>query len=108
MREKNMRRILALLAAVILSGCCRSVPVIKEAIPCKPPQELSGSCDLPVKIEEGITYDELLRLVQKDREHLNTCGRRYEDLVKLINACNEEIDKHNQRIQEINAIIKQR
>jgi hypothetical protein len=108
MRDKNMRIILALLAAVILSGCYRSIPVIKEAIPCKPPQELLGTCDLPVKIEEGITYADLLQLVQKDREHLATCCHRYEDLVRLINACNEEIEKHNQKIQEINAIIKQR
>jgi len=102
-----MRRILVLLAAVIFSGCSHSGPVIEKAIHCKPPQELLGSCDLPVKIEKDITYAELLQLVQKDREHLATCGRRYEGLVKFINVCNEEIDKYNRRIEEINAIIKQ-
>jgi hypothetical protein len=103
-----MRRILALLAAVLLSGCYHHVPVIQESALCKVPPEFLTSCDLPVKIEEGITYADLLQLVQKDREHLANCCHRYEDLVKLINACNEEIKKHNQKIQEINAIIKQR
>ncbi len=103
-----MRSILALLAAVILSGCYRSVPVINEAIPCKPRQELLRTCDLPVKIDEGITYADLLQLLQKDREHLSDCSRRYEDLVKSINACNEEIDKYNQKIREINDVMKSR
>ncbi len=101
-----MRIILALLAGVLLSGCCHNVGLIQESALCQPPQELLSTCDLPVKIEEDITYADLLKLVQEDRAHLRTCGRHYEDLLKFINDCNQKIDKHNQEIRKINAIIK--
>lgn len=101
-----MKTLTILLSAIAVTGCTTVAPVIEEAIQCKPPEALLANCDTPQEIQAGVTYADLIKLMQQDRQNLADCGVRHEDLTKAIAVCNDEIDKYNQRIRTINAAVK--
>jgi hypothetical protein len=108
-REVNMRTILATLASlVVLSGCSTSHSDIKECISCRAEVELLKSCDLPIEIKDGVTYLELIDLINNDRENLRKCGTSYNTLLEIYNTCNQKIDDYNKGIREIDASMKRR
>ena len=97
-----MRRIVLLSAAAMSVCACGTTPVVQEEIQCRIDPKLVERCPPPVGLTEGLTYGELLKLMQQDRGALATCGARGEALVKAITACTEEVDKFNQRVRDIN------
>lgn len=96
-------RAVGALLALALAGCTTPVPVVSEAIRCEPASEIARRCDLPLAVREGITYGELVQLMQSDRQALGSCADRHEALAKAIAVCNEQIDSHNQRLRGMNA-----
>jgi hypothetical protein len=101
-----MRIILALLAVIILSGCCKSIPIIPPAIDCQISASLLKQCEPLGNIQEDVTYAGLIELELQDRQNLETCRIKHLALVEAINTCNEEIRRHNAKIKEINKSIK--
>jgi hypothetical protein len=94
---------IVLLAAAALSVCaCGTTPVVEKGVPCRVDPALLERCPPPVGLTEGLTYGELLKLMQQDRAALAACGVRGEALVKAITACTEEMEKFNQRLGDIN------
>lgn len=94
----------AALGAAMTAGCSTPVPVVGEAIRCEPPAEIARRCDLPASVREGITYGELMQLIQADRQALGSCANRHDALARTIATCNEQIDAHNQRLRGMNAV----
>lgn len=90
--------------AVLLAACTTSVPVVGEAIKCEPAEEIARRCELPVQVREGITYGELIKLMQDDRQALGVCANRHDALTKAITACNQQIELHNQRLRGMNEV----
>lgn len=94
---------IGILGGVGLAGCASSVPVVGEALKCEPAAEIARRCDLPREVREGITYGDLVKLMQEDRQALGVCANRHEALARSIAACNEQIEQHNQRVRGMNA-----
>lgn len=88
----------------LLAACTTSVPVVGEAIKCEPAEEIARRCELPAQVREGITYGELITLMQGDRQALGVCANRHDALTKAIAACNQQIELHNQRLRGMNEI----
>lgn len=92
-----------LLGSIVLTACTSTVPVVGEALKCEPAAEIARRCDLPREVREGITYGDLVKLMQEDRQALGVCANRHDALAKSIAACNEQIEQHNQRVRGMNA-----
>jgi hypothetical protein len=89
-----------------LAGCCHPLPVIAPSMQCTVPDDLAKSCAAPALVKDGITYAELLSLVQEDRANLRICGQRYADFVKRAKTCEAGVAAHNEAIRKINEASK--
>lgn len=94
-----MRIIILSLMALWLSACITTVPKMKK---CEIPAGLEQVCGEPVKLPaQHKNSDERLARIE-NANRLTTCSLRHEQMLKMINTCNTEIDQHNQRIEQIN------
>ncbi|MEX8508339.1 MAG: hypothetical protein AB3X46_08530 [Leptothrix ochracea] len=96
-----MKRML-ICAAVLVSGCTHYVPVVTPALRCEPAANLLQGCERPGLMPDGSTYEDLLRQSQTDRQNLQRCALQHADLVQALAVCNEEIERHNQALTQIN------
>jgi hypothetical protein len=100
-----MKRISICLAVIALSGCTSTmvVPVVKEALQCSVPADMLAACGEPVPIKPGITFGEVIEVTSRDRDSLRGCALRHKSLADAITVCNDNIEKHNADIRELNA-----
>jgi len=100
-----MKRISICLAFVALSGCTSTmvVPVVKEALKCNVSTEMLAACGEPVPIKPGITFGEVVEVTSRDRDTLRECALRHKSLADAMTVCNDNIEKHNADIRELNA-----
>jgi len=100
-----MKQIAIGLAFVVLSGCTSTmvVPVVKEALTCSVPTDMLTTCGEPVPIKQGVTFGEVIEVTGRDRDTLRECALRQKSLADAITVCNENIEKHNADIRELNA-----
>jgi hypothetical protein len=106
MSAAGARRALAwALLSAAFSGCTTTVrvPVVKEALRCKPSPELFAACGAPGVIQQGITFGEMIDMSRSDREKLRECALRHKFLADAIADCNDKIDKYNAEIDQFNA-----
>lgn len=87
-----------------ISACATRVPVVSEALKCEPAEDIARRCELPQQVQEGVTYGDLIKLMQNDRQALGVCANRHDALAKAITACNQQIESHNQRLRGINEV----
>ena len=94
----------ALLAGVALAlcGCATRVPVIGPAPKCPVDEKLIATCAAPSEIAVGITFQDMITTLGRDREGLRECTIRQQVLVETITACNAELDRYNQYVRETN------
>jgi hypothetical protein len=99
-----MRHWLLALLPVAIYGCSTTVPVVKEAQKCQPPPSMLESCGDVASIKQGITFGEIIEVSSRDRDALRVCALRHKRLVETIAECNNNIDRYNAEIREIDAI----
>ncbi|MEF9995884.1 MAG: hypothetical protein RR784_04800 [Burkholderiaceae bacterium] len=93
------RHLAAVVLVVGVSACATNVPVVTEVLKCEPAEDIARRCELPKQVQEGITYGDLIKLMQEDRRALGVCANRHDALAKAIAACNQQIESHNQRLR---------
>lgn len=92
------------IVCIALCGCAAPLPpVVRESLRCEIPASMLEHCTEPIKIEEGITYAQIIDVVREDRENLRICVQRQESLGEAATVCKAAVDKHNQEVREINA-----
>jgi hypothetical protein len=104
-----MTRILICLFALALAGCglmTKRVPVVTEAPKCVVPSGLLAGCSKPSAIFPGITFDDLADALRRDRNSLEECTARFEDLANAVLGCNSLLDTHNAAVRAINDAAK--
>jgi hypothetical protein len=90
-------------AAILLTGCCKTMPVIPDPITCPIPAALlEESCVEPVTIEDGVTYSDLIGASINDRNSLRKCDAHDRLLKNSIRECNAALEQYKSRLQEIN------
>jgi hypothetical protein len=101
-----MTRILIWLLALALSGCglfTKHVPVVREAPKCDLTKTgLLTECRKPAEIKPGMTFDDLAGVLRTDRDSLENCALRFQDLANALATCNTVIDAHNAALRAIN------
>jgi hypothetical protein len=104
-----MMRILICLLALAISGCglmTKRVPVVTEAPKCVVPAGLLAGCSKPAAIAQGLTFDDLVDVLKRDRNSLEACTVRFEDLANAVAGCNSLLDTHNAAVRAINDAAK--
>jgi hypothetical protein len=100
-----MMRILICLAALTISSCgfmTKRVPVVREAPKCELTPGLLAECRKPAEIKPGMTFDDLVGVLRQDRDSLENCTTRFQDLASALATCNGVIDAHNATLRAIN------
>jgi hypothetical protein len=107
-----MTRILICLLALALSGCglfTKHVPVVREAPQCDLSKTgLLAGCRKPAEINPGMTFDDLVGVLRQDRDSLENCALRFQDLANALATCNTVIDAHNATLRAINDAEKKK
>jgi hypothetical protein len=96
--------VLLLLAG--LGGCTHYVPTLAPSMSCDLPASLTTRCDGPEAITGEITYGELIQIAQRDRQRLQLCGVKQQDLLKAVDTCRSAIAAHNAELDKINLANK--
>jgi hypothetical protein len=98
-----MRALLPTLC-VALFGCAAPLPpVVKESLKCEIPAAMLEHCAQPIKIQEGVTYKEIIEIMLQDRDNLRGCALRQENLAAATALCQAEVAKYNKDVEETNA-----
>lgn len=98
-----------LAALVPLAACTTThVPVVPDAVQCEVPAVLLQACDAPQRLKDGTTYGELLQVHLADRQALVRCAADHGSLMKAVAVCRSEVERHNARLQELDAALKAR
>jgi len=91
------------IACVILAGCAPPLPpIVKPSLKCDINPALVEHCSQPVRIQEGVTYEQLIGIAMQDRESLRICAQRQEDLADAAGICKAAIDEYNKSVADSN------
>jgi len=93
-----------LVVCMAVSGCAaRLPPFVTESLNCNISSDMLTPCTQPIKIQDGVTYAQIIDIVLEDRENLRKCAQRQESLAGAAMACKQATDTHNQHVKEFNA-----
>jgi hypothetical protein len=91
------------LLAVVLPGCATHyAPVLVPTLECKLAESLLAGCEAPGAITQDMTYGEMIKLAQGDRQKLARCNVQQQDLANAVRACNQAIAAHNAELARSN------
>lgn len=93
----------AVLAAgvICLSGCTHYVPMVLPTLKCPIPPSLAQSCAKPQSLADGLSFADLVRGYQVDRQSLQACAVQHDDLLAAVEACNSQIDQYNAALSKL-------
>lgn len=97
----NTRAPLAAAALVWLGGCTHYVPMVLPTLKCPIPPSLAQSCAKPQTLADGLSFADLVRGYQIDRQALQACAVQHEDLRAAVEACNAQIDQYNASLSKL-------
>jgi hypothetical protein len=101
LRRAALPALLAAMAA--LGGCGTTVAVLPESLTCPVGNDvLDKTCDRPVALADGASFQDLLKAGIDDRNALRQCELRRQELADAMRRCNRAIDDYMVRIREIN------
>jgi hypothetical protein len=87
-----------------LCGCAAPLPpVVKPSLTCEIPAAMLEQCTQPVRIQEGVTYKEIIDIMLQDRDNLRGCAQRQASLAGAATLCQAAVAKYNQEVAESNA-----
>ncbi len=104
--KMHRARWLALWSACALAACSTPVhiPVVTPGARCGLPAAMQQACVAPTRLDEGLTYADLLKAYQGDRRALQECATRQQAAVKALGTCNVEIDRLNADLVKLNEL----
>lgn len=86
-----------------LPGCATHyAPVLVPTLECKLADTLLAGCEAPGAITPDMTYGEVIKLAQGDRQKLARCQVQQQDLATAVRACNQAIAAHNAELARSN------
>ncbi len=111
LRATQWRGVRPSLASVLTSGSvllampgCAThyAPVLVPTLECKLADSLLAGCEAPGAITPDMTYGEMIKLAQGDRQKLARCSLQQQDLASAVRACNQAIAEHNTQLERSN------
>ena len=100
----NLRRLAPAWTVALLGlpACTHYVPLVLPTLKCPIPPGLTQSCARPMTLPDGLSFADLVRDYQADRQSLLLCAVQHDDLRAAIDACNTQIDQYNSALTKLN------
>lgn len=99
---KIYRFFFSVLVIFVLSSCCHTNTVVKEVPPCvEDIEEYFHDCGQPTPITSGITYEELVDAMRKDRNSLQLCILENKKISSTLKECDIQIKKFNKEVNDL-------
>ena len=99
----KLKLILVFAVLMLIVACTTPVPVLKATpVPgCPIDPSLEVSCESPVLLVEGETFDQALAKDAVIRKELRECRAKHQILVEALATCNEQVKTYNEAMKKI-------